>query len=458
MRGMALVVMVCAGTAVGQTFPSWIGDEGNWFDAANWAFGSVPGGEDRALINNGGVAVVSGGNASIGVLGIGLDGMGSGGLRIESGTLAVSGALLPAVVLARDAGTAGFVEVVGTESVFEPFNLDVGRRGSASLEVRDGAVIEIDRLFNVAGRTLADDSTGARASVVVSGEGSVIRSRGSAFTSQMFLVAMGQEGRFDFLVEDGGQVDLSAAFLTAATTDLRSTFTVRGDGSVAAFTTLDTTRGLEALQVASADLTVSDGAELRVKPEETFGGELLGSVSLFGGGVLRGNGGVVFGDVELREGSRIEVGEGGVGRLDIVGNVFVNSPFPEFTRTVGFELAGTDDGEFDVLSLTQLELVDDPFDGRRLLDVEIATLEVRLLDGFSPEFGDVFEIVEFETLPDEVIPVFTEFGALDLPSLGGNLAFDVEYANTGITLVVVPTPGALGVLGLGVVAALRRRG
>lgn len=78
-------------------------------------------------------------------------------------------------------------------------------------------------------------------------------------------------------------------------------------------------------------------------------------------------------------------------------------------------------------------------------------LNISLIDGFVPQYGQEFRIVSFASRDG----VFAGITGLEI---SGNLRFDVLYAPTEITLVVVPCPGVLGVLsGLGVVALRRRR-
>ena len=109
--------------------------------------------------------------------------------------------------------------------------------------------------------------------------------------------------------------------------------------------------------------------------------------------------------------------------------------------TLLMELAGTTAGiDHDVLQV----------DGGVSLD---GTLEVSLLDGFEPDLGDSFDILDFGSITGE-------FDSIRLPDLDGGLAWDVSALLADGSLSVVPEPSSV-VLLLGVwlsVLATRRRG
>ncbi|MBI1190814.1 MAG: hypothetical protein GC200_09075 [Tepidisphaera sp.] len=78
------------------------------------------------------------------------------------------------------------------------------------------------------------------------------------------------------------------------------------------------------------------------------------------------------------------------------------------------------------------------------------SLNVSLIDGFAPAYGQSFEIITFASRDG----LFASLNGLQINSA---LHFEVVYSATDITLVVVPAPGVLGVGALAGLAALRRR-
>jgi hypothetical protein len=84
-------------------------------------------------------------------------------------------------------------------------------------------------------------------------------------------------------------------------------------------------------------------------------------------------------------------------------------------------------------------------------DAQLAgLLEVDLLGGYLPAYGDRFEFL----LADRII---RRFDALDLPGLPEPLYFDVLYGYTSVTLEVVPEPAMLPVVLVGGLLVCRRR-
>ena len=69
------------------------------------------------------------------------------------------------------------------------------------------------------------------------------------------------------------------------------------------------------------------------------------------------------------------------------------------------------------------------------------TLEVRLLDHFAPQPGDVFDVLDFES-------VSGEFATIILPTLGNGLYFDDTSLLTKGVISVVPEPATTGIIGV----------
>lgn len=78
------------------------------------------------------------------------------------------------------------------------------------------------------------------------------------------------------------------------------------------------------------------------------------------------------------------------------------------------------------------------------------SLNVSLIDGFVPSFGQSFEIVTFASRDG----LFASLNGLQINSA---LHFEVIYSATDITLVVVPAPGVLGLFSVAGLFARRRR-
>jgi hypothetical protein len=102
------------------------------------------------------------------------------------------------------------------------------------------------------------------------------------------------------------------------------------------------------------------------------------------------------------------------------------------------EIGGTTPGaEYDVLDVA----------GRLRLG---GTLDVTLVYGFQPRFGQTFDLFHWGSLEGE-------FDQVNLPTLGAGLAWDASLVlDTGV-ITVVPEPATLSLLGLGAIGALLRR-
>ena len=121
-----------------------------------------------------------------------------------------------------------------------------------------------------------------------------------------------------------------------------------------------------------------------------------------------------------------------------------------------FEIAGTDNSAAPTAGAVQCDTVlangNIVYEGR---------LSVALLSGFTPAFGNSFQLIA--TTAGKTV---TWSGTLDAPTLTGGLAWQVSVAPSTLAgfggdslyLTVVPTPGALALLGTaGIIGARRRR-
>lgn len=466
MRRAMLTAMVCAGTTTtGLAQVMWVGSTGDWFDAANWDGGVVPTG--GAVIGNGGTAIVDGTAVSIGGFGAGFNGTGS--LRVLDGQFTAG-----AMSVGRFDGDDGSFLFQGSQTRITADTLAIAVLGRGSAEVRDGAAVEADRLS--IGFIPNNDAATAEGRLVISGAGSVVRATGPDDSR------LGENGSANILIEDGGRLELRTALLvTRSARD--STLEIRGEGSQMTLEpaaprpgsgfgyTFDVGQyvlGTFDDGAGNVDVTVSDGARLTMQRDTSVpsASQDRYAMRLFRGATLRGNNGTVDADIRLVQGARIAPGDHGAGTLTINGFVYAGEDLEPIRGTIAMELGGNIAGdEFDQLilrpsvALPDVQLIDADFDDTvvELLDAQRLELEVSLINNFTPTLGDRFDLILFEPIVGEDNPLWTEFGAFDLAPLTGNLFFEVEYASTGVSLVVVPTPSAAAVLGLASLAITRRR-
>jgi hypothetical protein len=107
------------------------------------------------------------------------------------------------------------------------------------------------------------------------------------------------------------------------------------------------------------------------------------------------------------------------------------------TSTLLVELAGTSPGsQYDVINLSGVGNLS-------------GTLDVDLLGGFTPQFGDSFDILNGTTTGT--------FGTLSLPSLSGGLSWDTSGLYSNGVISVVPEPSSIGLLLTGIMAAMAYR-
>jgi len=172
---------------------------------------------------------------------------------------------------------------------------------------------------------------------------------------------------------------------------------------------------------ATFDGIVVNNGEFRVDAGSSA--VLMGDVS--GGGSFPGNGTILF-EARFSPGnSPGEVAFGG----DLV---LVSS------TALTLDLAGTSAGvDYDHVVVVGDLAVD-------------GTLDVRLINGFRPQVGDTFDLLDFGSLSGA-------FDVINLPSLGGGLSFDISSLLTTGSIAVVPEPGTVALLSLSCLLLVRRR-
>ena len=111
--------------------------------------------------------------------------------------------------------------------------------------------------------------------------------------------------------------------------------------------------------------------------------------------------------------------------------------------TLAIDIGGYGEGtEFDVVDITGL--------------ADLAgTLDVALIGGFEPVLTDAFTILDAGQLVGTFDTLDTSDALFSNPAMGWEVLYDYEAGT--VTLVVVPEPTTLALLGLGGLALLRRR-
>ena len=186
----------------------------------------------------------------------------------------------------------------------------------------------------------------------------------------------------------------------------------------------------------SNQLSIDSGSTLTIGPNVTIHGDSGAIGSDDGDTVI--NQGTIEADVSggaLTFSSSTILNEGTIGATDS-GNVYVASPVDnkgtisagvgsqatfndgldeESTGTVAIALGGTDAGQYGSLSVTG---------GANLS----GTLDVSLVNGYSPQVNDSIPIITFDT-------VSGQFNTVNVPNLPPGLAATLVYGSTSVSLV-----------------------
>jgi hypothetical protein len=135
------------------------------------------------------------------------------------------------------------------------------------------------------------------------------------------------------------------------------------------------------------------------------------AVFTFDGGTLRGAANVGF-DL-VNNGGTLAPGSPGAGTTNVAGDYLAVSP----NAVLEIELGGAAAGQFDRLAVT----------GQALLD---GSLNVSLINGFTPANGDSFDILDFGTIAGN-------FSTVNLPALGAGLTWDQSGLLTNGILAII---------------------
>ncbi|MDP6637397.1 MAG: PEP-CTERM sorting domain-containing protein [Phycisphaerae bacterium] len=326
-------------------------------------------------------------------------------LRIWSGgTLNVSGGTVSAAAMVNDGGTLNFTS--GTLHFTGDFSAGPGEFLGASPALGSGMTL------SVAGTMTVGDAS----EVTLNG--------GRLSAGNLNLV-----GTLDFR---SGVLEITGS----------AGLTIGPDGLLGSTVVMDEMRGLAVRHT----VTIADGALLTIHG----GTYAFGATDLDGGTlvttstldvttdqVISGHG-TIYGPLDLDggdvagSGSGLKLygdlsGSGSVSNTTVYGEISVgHSPGTMTFDNVNFgsgtilnmELAGTGLGQCD-------EII---FVGDAALG---ATLQVSLIDGFTPGIGDTFDILDFGELNG------TEFDAIELPELAGRRAWDTSglYSDGEISVI-----------------------
>ena len=353
---------------------------------------------------------------------------------------------------------AGDVTFDVDNRTFQIDRLLVGLDGSNA----NAAVTGSGLLALASGITIGDD--GLTGTLDVHGAGTVVNQTGG-FT----YVGATDNGVGNLAIRDGGTLNSTNAIIAwasgasgAATVTDGGTWNLSGDLQIGGYNgadnsddgTLNVSGGLVdvagsttlyaggnrvnltggtlntgSLILVSADQFNWTGGTLALK-----GGSLTGpsSITVPSGGLLSGNG-IVGGDVAV---------EGAVAPGESIGRLIIAGDLINF-GTLDLEIGGVDATDVDRLDVNGLLSLG-------------GTVRISLIDGFEPEAGDSFDILDFNSFADNGFSF--DFSAA---SLGDGLAWDTSgFATAGVLGVsAIPEPLAAGGVGLlGLVALRRRRG
>ncbi len=344
------------------------------------------------------------------------DDTGNGTLTIADSTFRLESEGGLANFRVGDLGGTGTVNLSGASARLDVVGQDaevlVGRRNGSSgtMNVTGGATVEI-------ATTTSDDATLRIASDGTNTGIVNVQSGGS-----ILVGATANQGRI-FVGDD------DAAAGEAGT----GTLNISGAGSRVEATTEVLVGKRSGAGSSTGVLSVSSGATL-VSP----------TISIFEGGVLKGNGGTVLGNVFVESGGSVLPGSS-PGRLLIDGDLTLRAG-----SLIDFEIGGTDAADYDILDITGNLVADGAFD-----------LMLTLVGGFVPADGASFNVLR---VGGNVAPDFLDLANLMVVGApAGSFAFDptsgslVFSANGEPSVIPLPAPAILLIAALASLSLVRRR-
>ncbi|NRA56638.1 MAG: hypothetical protein HRU13_00760 [Phycisphaerales bacterium] len=494
----SLVALVAASAAQGQVIESrWItAVSGDWTDAARWSTPEFPTarGQDeyRAIIDVVGSPYTISLSTDIDLSELvytsadaTIDGAGVGTIVVRD-DLEFGDATVRAVAELMAEGTLRFTGDVVSEIDDTPLCLpglasarktgmgDILLSGTGLIEISSGATFTIENSGDFVGDSTArlindgiftKDSPGLTLieDIAFENNGTVVVQQGALEVTDPVLPALGVLGPATYEIEAGAVLDFSGTTLSTNQADV---FFNGPDASFSQLSGVDLNEGLvlaaggASVPFSGAGAFTNEGDLAALGPGSII--STVGSVVNTSSGALTVDGGgrIVTGGVGV-------VNEGlaqGVGT--IVAQTFVNNGVVSPGSSPGILVTESASGANHVFEQTG--------SGTLLIEIEGRTaglthdvLEVRgiaLFNGslqldFAPfsgeppiQTGDQFQII----MADGIDGVFTD---IDVNGLGAAGSVDVFLNPNGVLVVVtqIPSPGALAVLGLGGLAAMRRR-
>jgi T5SS/PEP-CTERM-associated repeat protein len=339
----------------------------------------------------GAVGAAAGASGTVTISDVGSDWLNSGDLNVGgvgSGTVDITaGGHLSTDngFIGRDAGSIGELNVDGANSIWaSQTNLTVGDAGMGVLNITNGGFVGSDK--SILGR-----DPGSSGTANITGEDSQWDPE---------ILHVGDSGHGIVNVTDGGFLDTVDAVIGLETGSVGEV-TVDGAGSL---WQNDNLILVSSFAPGTGTLTVSNGGAV-----SSAGGMIVRVL-----GTLRGDGQII-GDV-----SNVGI----VAPGNSAGTLHIDGDFTQAVGKLQSEIGGTTPGsQFDMLDIT----------GAATLG---GTLEVSLIDGFTPSVGDVFEIVHADS------GVFGGFDTFSLPTVPGR---SWAFVNTSVSFFLLvgsaPVPG-----------------
>jgi T5SS/PEP-CTERM-associated repeat protein len=313
---------------------------------------------------------------------INMGGAGGGTLTVNNG----GDVVVDAVSIGNSANTdpLSAALITGAGSALAGSTVTVGKSGGGTLRISNGGAVE--------------STSGVIADLTGSGGLAIIENAGSRWTISGDL-SVGKSGNAGLIITSGGHINTQNAVIGV---DAGSVGEVRVDGAGSTWTN----SGLifvSSFAPGTGTLTVVNGGTV----------DAQGGLSVRVLGTLRGDGQII-GDV------------GNVGVVapgDSLGTLHVDGDYTQpSSGTTQIEIGGTTPGsQFDMLDIT----------GAATLH---GTLDVSLVDGFSPTVGNLFEVVHADG------GIFGGFDTVSLPTIPNGMGWAIIYTSFNMFLNVQSAP------------------
>ncbi len=355
---------------------------------------------------------ISGANTSWQHTSVVVGGQGAGKLTIADGATVST---INSAVLGASSTGVGEAFIQGMDSHWAiDVELTIGDSGRGAMSILDGGSLSARQVL-----------LGARLNAPGIGE-LVVQGANSHIEVAEQLVVGGGGGaglRAGQLAISAGGVVENNLGMVAATIGAIGHVEVDGPGSI--------WRNLESLHIGGSELGPGGQGTLVVSHEGLVQAAHAitiwdaGHLQLDGGrveapnvaiqtGILSGEGTI---DGDVFNAGRLQIGDE-IGRMVIAGDYAEN-----FAGRIVLEIAGANEGEFDVLQI----------DGQVLFDG--GNLDVMFVDGYLPQAGDVYDLFDFDTAGGEL-------GGVQLPALAEGLRWRTgDFMAEGQFAVIVDILG-----------------